>query len=262
MERYYKWFAALPPFRRAELTSLSGEDRVGKVKSLLAEQHEKLTPQDLLGLRRWMETVAARFDEGAVLQNLPEKSRRFLAQAPPAERRRMIAMLALNARPGMIKDQDLAELRSYLTAETRQRLEAKPAAEQLQIVGDSLRQAFHQQLANAGSKSPWAAVEDGELAKYFETGLTPEQRDRLLTLPADEMQRELRQMYLVRSKGPDAVDRWNIRTGLSKRAAQGEGDKPHLSRPKKNPGTPSTGGRPRDDRPREDRPREKPAEAK
>jgi hypothetical protein len=237
MERYYKWFAALPPFRRAELLSLGTEERIKKIKSLVEEQSQKLRPQDLAGIKSWIEQYAARHDDSPLLQNLPEKSRRILDKMPAAERKQMIGMMLLTWRGPPPNAQDLADLRASLTPETQQRLEAKSPAEQWQIIAEAVRQWAHEKMAKSGMKSPFAMVDDVELARYFESGLTFEQRDRLLTLPADEMQRELRQMYLTRSHNSDGTDRWPGRVGLGKRSATGEAGGLHPGRGnKKGPG--------------------------
>ena len=44
---------------------------------------------------------------------------------------------------------------------------------------------------------PLPRADDQCLAEFFEKGLNDQQRDQLLTLPSEEMQRKLLQMYLM-----------------------------------------------------------------
>ena len=65
----------------------------------------------------------------------------------------------------------------------------------------------------------FSKADDEPLADFFEHELSDEERDRLLSLPGDEMQRELQRLYLTRTKPPDGSPRRGRR---SDRRAAGE----------------------------------------
>ena len=50
-------------------------------------------------------------------------------------------------------------------------------------------------------------INDQDLARFFEKDLTDQQRDHLLSLPNEDMQRELRQLYNMSKRGFDAHGR-------------------------------------------------------
>jgi hypothetical protein len=229
MERFHKWFSSLPTYRWAELLSLGPEERIKRIKFLVDEQTQKFSNQDFAGLRHWIDQYVARHGEEVFLRSLPEESRRALERMPPEKRKRAIVAMLLTWRGLLQNTQDLADLRNGLTPTTRDRLAALPPDEQRQMIADAVRQWVRPQMAGK-SKYPWAMIDDADLARYFEKALTFEQRDRLLALPAEDMQRELRQMYLSRAgSGNVTSDHWPGRTG--KHPQQGSGG-PFTDRPK------------------------------
>ncbi len=77
---------------------------------------------------------------------------------------------------------ELASLLSKLSADIRERLQKRKPEEQTQIIAGWLRETA-------------TAVRDEQLANYFERELAPNDRDRLMSLPGDEIYRELGSMY-------------------------------------------------------------------
>jgi len=198
LERYCRWVEALPPLRRAELLELEPEERVNRVKSILEEQakwESKRPPsQDLAAFTRWLEQYVARH-EAEVLQSMPEMHRRRLAEASPAQRKRLLLWWRWQAASAGIlqppSPSDLAELYRVLSPETRTKLEAKPVAEQARILNGWVK---HTPLAGAWKGGPRAVAEQ-QLSHFFEHDLSEQQRDRLLGMPPEQMQRELLRMY-------------------------------------------------------------------
>ena len=144
--------------------------------------------------------------ETRFLKTLPEERRRQLAKMKPEARQRVVLRLmcqrwqwASPAALGLVGTRDLAELRNGLSPQTRAQWAEKSPAEQWAIVAAWIRQAAQQQLA--GRKGPgWMLPSfDEQLMQFFER-LGPEEQDRLLSLPGDELQQRLREMYLMQMR--------------------------------------------------------------
>jgi len=90
---------------------------------------------------------------------------------------------------------DLAEVRSRLAPETRKRLQSKSPETQWRLIGSWARYLVHYQGDLRRAAAPFPEPGEAELVHFFQYELTPEQRDYLLGLPGDEMQRHLRRMY-------------------------------------------------------------------
>jgi hypothetical protein len=95
---------------------------------------------------------------------------------------------------------DLANLRAALSPEVRLYLESLPKAKQWQQIILWMRHAMRQQHARGNL----SIVDDERLVDFFEK-LPDDERDRLLNLSGDEMQRELQRLYLIRPKPPEAA---------------------------------------------------------
>ena len=82
-----------------------------------------------------------------------------------------------------------------LSAETRKRLEDKPPVEQWQLVAGWMRPGPRRPNEDRRMHGPLPKDDDERLAEFFEKDLSPEERDRLLAMPGEEMQWRLQQMY-------------------------------------------------------------------
>jgi hypothetical protein len=162
----------------------------------------KLNPKDLPGLTRWLDEFARRHG----LELVPERQRAAAAlrfkQLPEAERDREFWRLvwwrmqwAGGPKVPLAGAAEMMQLRSDLTPETGARLASKSLAEQWTLVSAWLVQVFRQRFK--------AALNDDELARFFEQDLSDGERDRLLRLPSDEMQRQLRREYATTVKPLD-----------------------------------------------------------
>ncbi|NUQ63824.1 MAG: hypothetical protein HUU20_15210 [Pirellulales bacterium] len=234
MRRYCQWISGLTSYERAELLTLPSEQRVERIKKHLAESDRtgKRSSGDSPSLERarrhWpelgpdsrrrpkFEDFKAVFEwsgqylehqKPKLLERLPESRRKQAEQAietaeGPAKRRERLAtvwMQSLMENPGktpQIDEADLGNLRNRLAPETRAWLEALPPSEQSQIVLGWLRYATMFHLRSPRPDPTLPLVDEKELVRFFERELTPEQRDRLLNLPSEEMRRELRQEYV------------------------------------------------------------------
>ena len=264
MVRYYDWLKTLPPGQQAELADMPATKRVARIKKLLEEQAKRiprrpaggdtarreprrggfrldgsrasswLSPADLDAMLKWFEAYAGKQRAG-FLKELPESKRREWEQAAggadPVRPNEILATMwlwwQLN-RPGKmpLSEEDLADLRSKLSPDARRRLESRPADVQWRMISGIIPlYVLRQYGAKGGGRGQIASEE--ELAEFFEKELSPQQRDRLLSLPGDEVHRELWRTYV----------RWKL-AKLAPPPGRREGRTPQPAAPKPNTGKP------------------------
>ncbi len=165
-----------------------------------------LSPQDVEGILQWFDRYVGR--HGAqILEALPEAQRkqfgRELAQTKDPLRRHEIFMsmwlriqLENAAKVPPPSPDDLADLRSRLSPDTRRRLAERSPAEQWRTISSVVPLFVLQQYAARRMDGALPAVTEEELAQFFEKELKPWQRDQLLSLPSDDMTRELWRAYI------------------------------------------------------------------
>ncbi len=235
MQRYYDWLKTLPAYQRAQLRELPPEQRVKRVQALLEEQARRpgrgetwgelarresgagnvsgskktprrLDPADMEGLFAWMDDYTRR-NTDQMLARLPPKDRERVRQelkrvTDPLRRQELIAWIWLwwqldnRGQPPSFTDRDLADLRSRLSPATREKLEARPPAEQWRTISGLFTAFMLRQHSARQAGVPIQSVTEKEMADFFERELTAQQREFLITLPPDEMQRALWKMYL------------------------------------------------------------------
>jgi hypothetical protein len=213
MHHYYEWLKTLPLYTRTELGGLEPAERLEAVKKRLKDEHgQRLGDQDSEALWRWMNRFALQHEK-QLLDRLPELRRKELTNWTPQARQPMLlALMDVGWRrqstgpgrpPPLMTEEDLASLRGELSAEMRLYLESLSKTKQWQQVAAWMHHAVRQQHAHADF---WT-VNDERLADFFEKELSDDERDRLLSLPGDEMQRELQRLYLTRTKPPEGSPR-------------------------------------------------------
>ncbi len=221
MDRYCDWLKALPFYDRGELAELPPNERIKRVKRLREEQAReggrRLGGKDAEALRNWMNECVTRH-EASFLKTLPEQQQKKLAEMGPLMRRGMVfgQMWPLWQRgpaadagklPPWMTDADLARLRAQLGAEARKRLEDLPTPQQQwEQVAAWIHHGMHLPGAARGMHGPSTNVDDDRLATFFED-LPIEERDRLLSLPGEDMQRQLQRLYLTRTRPPGGPGR-------------------------------------------------------
>jgi hypothetical protein len=208
LNRYCQWLSAQPAYRGMQLLEL---DPAARIKQIRQEQSrgfgKRLETKDLEAIARWIDQYATEH-EARLLEGLPASHRAALAGLAPAARHRIVLETVCQhwqsgsrAAQGAISDAEAAELRARLSPEARARLASRPAAEQSRLLAVWIRQAARQQLGTRrGEGAALLSGLDDRLADYFEFQLSPEERDRLMSLPAEEMQQRLRQLYLAQAK--------------------------------------------------------------
>ncbi|MEN6405190.1 MAG: hypothetical protein ABFC77_01840 [Thermoguttaceae bacterium] len=230
MRRYYNWLKTLTPYARAELTEMPSDRRLAAVEKRLREERSRsmserrLEGKDADAFWTWLEDCAVRHAP-ELLALLPEARQKELAAWTPTAQRRVLlfelsrrgSMSSGSDKPPMLTDDDLARLRAALAPEMRKRLASMPVSRQWQVVTNWIRHQSRQRLARGATLS---AADNQRIARFFEEGLTDKQRDRLLSLPNDEMQRELQRMYFLGVKSSEDAERRASGATRGKRAAE------------------------------------------
>lgn len=233
LERYYDWAVEnLSPAELDSLRKLSPDEAAARVSQW---QRVQLSDADARTVARWFEETLRRV--------LPT------AKLPGGDLQRRTALRNLidSSRPAAarffqkLSQDDVRSLREALTPETAAHLADLPKPQWARVIGPWIHTAL---------REPGGAVNEEDLTAFLEK-LPLEQRERLLRLPADEMQQQLRRAY------------WRDRQGDRPPSSGPARPVPRNRRPRPRPpgppgeGRPGAGG-PREGRPGEDRPAEGP----
>ncbi len=221
MYRYCDWLKTLPLYARDELADQPAERRIKSVKRLREEQAResaaRLDSKDAEKLRQWMNDCVARH-EAAFLKTMTQQQQKQLAQMGPAERhRRLFEQMwqPLQRRPradpgklpSWMAEEDLARLRTQLSDEAQKRLADLPTPQaQWQQVTAWIHRSLRPAGVGRGLRGP-PRPDDEELADFFENVLSKKERDRLLSLPGEEMQRQLRVLFMTHNRPPGGPGR-------------------------------------------------------
>jgi len=239
MESYHAWLKTLKPFQKAELMELPPRERVERIKRIKHEQARKdskrpespeqarterlkrllqdpfpragkrLSQEDLEGLLRWMEQYVTA-NQSRLLDEVPAAQRQELrvqlAELKEPERRHealaaiwLLGQMAPSGKLPVLSAAETADLVARLSPATRQQLQVLPKPEQHRIVTIWLRLALLYYVPSPYLTRLPSEVSEQELAEVLARRLNPGYRDWLLTLPPEELQRELWAIYL-RSK--------------------------------------------------------------
>lgn len=276
LQRYYQWFKVLTPSQRGELEALKPEQRVAwiqktrndmvaaainralfnfppeRLRTLLQDSmkvppEERLPPGDVMVLVRIVESLAAQRGEELLSQLNPgEKQdllRRLNQVTDPQQRKDFLAITWLQwqldhpDQVAVLTPEELEELRKQLSPSTRERLESLSVDEQLKRVAQWIRSyVFFRYVMPRVWADMRRPVSEQELGRFVEENLTREEREALLALPPDEMQRELTRRYLRwRYPGFDLMGPWRGHGGDRRGPRPGPGDR----EPPPGPGEPS-----------------------
>jgi hypothetical protein len=204
IQRYQRWLERLSPAERAELISLDPRQRLARISQLRAEEARRLGPQDAEAFAAWFEAVLIRQRPG--LKRMLEQSASEFERRAHIRRALETGFLRAPGRPPppnapeaskrpFWNPDDLAKLKDSLSETARRQLdEAAQPVERRKLVLSWLRQAYFKNAAGQGLRlSPTLSEE--RLRKFFDEELDVSERVRLLGLPLDQMQRQLRQLY-------------------------------------------------------------------
>ncbi len=206
LARYQRWLTELSPGQRAELLAAEGAERLKLVRQFrnrqLAERSRRLSPADMQALVAWLgERAWAHREE--ILRGVPQRGRQLWQRQPRAVQQRWLIEVAwrkarFSGRSAIapLEPHEFEQLRERLSPESQARLDQADTPEkQQELIAGWLQYTVARSLASRGLGEHGMSVSQEELAKFFDEGLTNDQRARLLSLPSDEMQRELRRLY-------------------------------------------------------------------
>ena len=276
--RYCEWLQTLSPKQQAELKDMPIDERIAKIREFVKGPQgqgfgreggrssfgggygmwrpgvmEGLPPEDEELIARWIREVAPKYKE-RFMASLSDEDRQKLERdlddpdnSPPEDEvwgQMWLRWQAMNQ--GKIPpsaEEDLKAILSQLSSATQEKLAEMPDDKRQQTVSRWIRfLVVKQYYFQRSGVSPRAFTKD-ELARYFENELDPEVRETLLSLPAEEMQRQWTYRYL-QSKMPDVLpspDLWMQRHGPGQFRGPGTGrGGPQYPRGPRGPG----GGRP------------------
>jgi hypothetical protein len=203
MQHYCDWTNRLTTYSRAELAGESPTERIEWIKKRLQtepalDSGRRISTKDVDAIWHWMNECAA-IHEAQYLATLSEPARTNLPALGPGMRHLVfiramwpLAQPAASTKPLLITDDDLARLLPEVTPEMRSRLESP---ERWRVLAMSARQVLRRQVTGRSMRGPLTDADDERLADFFEE-LPQLDRDRLLNLPGEEMQRQLLQLYL------------------------------------------------------------------
>jgi hypothetical protein len=226
MHRYYEWLKPLPPLTAADLTEGQPEERIALVKKRLQEELQRdggLRPsaKDLAALRNWLDDCATHREADFVkFLNNEQERKRFTESGKPLRHQMVLGFLRwqwLMPSPGklppLMTNDDISRLREKLSPAMRKQLEGKAPAEQWRLVTAWLRPGFRRPGEDRRQHGPLSQSDDDRLAEFFEKVLSDEDRDRLLSMPGEEMQWELQRLFLMHTRPPDGTGWHNRRSG-------------------------------------------------
>jgi DNA-binding transcriptional ArsR family regulator len=215
MEQYCEWVNTLSVYERDALRELAPAERIEKIKEFREDQANRrrawsggrsrfggerlrrLASKEEAVLGRWIDEYVAG-NAPKLLEALPEPQRKEMLEElkrvkdDREGRRKLFAGLWM--RWQLADAAALEQLRSELSGETREWLDKLPPEARRRLVG-GLIGAF----VFLNSQE--------ELSEHLQKELTPEERDRLTNLPAEQARQQL-WWYYVRSKWPDALPRF------------------------------------------------------
>ncbi len=180
------------------------------------EQYAKKQENQFIdGLPEWLQKnlkgMAPAARSRVVLWMMWQRPRGGPAQRPPGESAQRPPGESTQRPPGesirtpQLSDSDLKDLQSRLTPDIRKFLESKPQDEQVRIV----QSWAHNLLREKRGPRVGEFVDDKTLAEFFEKELTEDkelteqERERLMGLSGEEMQRELLRLYISKNRPPD-----------------------------------------------------------
>lgn len=217
---YCEWLTTLPSFTRAELAEMEPAARVTSIKKRIQDEiarsgGRKLGRKDAEALMKWARELVVKHEK-QLISALPSSELGRISDATPQMRHRMLfwqlwqrwqSAVALKTTPPVLTDADLSDLRAELSADVRKRMASKPPVDQWRMAAGWVRSTLQRQTFARGFHGPLSEAEDARLADFFENDLTDREREQLLSLPGEEMQRALQRLYQTKNKLPEAPAR-------------------------------------------------------
>jgi hypothetical protein len=219
LEQYHNWLPTLSPLDRAELSEMSTEDAIGKIRQLKQQEARKLTaelvkpltPSDVEAIEKWIQDRTwRRKDE--ILGKADDLQREWFAnKVPPDRERRSLVLLAMKVEGGPppfsdIKDDEWKNLTVSLSQP------ARDALKEIRSPDHQKRELFKWHGAAMRARDAVSGgVSRDELMRFFRNELNDEERRKLAFLPWEDFQRQLRWEYFKKKEMPPGPwrDPWN-----------------------------------------------------
>ncbi len=196
---YSDWVKTLDSRQRAELLSLSAEEKIVRIEELRQEQQKlhfseivsrELSDHDLKAIFHWLDGFFTRHEE-AWLAELPRDVRTRLERTHDARHKRHALARAMMMhtkhfpRPNAGEEE---ELLAMLSAEARKSFrQAQQVQGQGKLIEEWIRVAVFTRVMGSPSED--------ELKEFLTKRLDPRTRNQLEELPPDEMRAKLRRLY-------------------------------------------------------------------
>ncbi|MFM8251143.1 MAG: hypothetical protein ACKOBW_06060 [Planctomycetota bacterium] len=204
LNRYHEFLQTLPAAQRAELLSLSAEERVARIRKIQQDRQKEderrqgggrpIDPADQKAILDWLDQLAIRH-ETEFTQNSNPRFKEFLEQITDERRRRLMLIGAAlrtrgeSSKPWSPSEQEVQELVAQLSPNLQRDLESrKTAEERLERVQELIRWSFF---------SLWQPSAE-DLERFYSQDLSVADRDWLDAMPRERFQRELRKLYAER----------------------------------------------------------------
>ncbi|HEV2969412.1 MAG TPA: hypothetical protein VGY55_05420 [Pirellulales bacterium] len=234
MARFHEWLKTLLTTERADLLASNPDDRIHGIRQLRHEQEARLAgqaggplllPRDVDELHKWMELFSADHKTQLMsIKEIPEQRKKQLESPNPAIRRIGLAGFAWrqwqignvgNGKPVDVSDKEIQQLKDRLSKPFSDELNSKKTKQQqIQTVSGWIKALPRFFARQGGEGGP--VIDPEELSKFFESLPAP-QRDELMKLPRDDMNRRLRFLYFQHKRAE---------RGLSSRESAGPRDSP------------------------------------
>ncbi len=212
MIRYHEWLDTLALSARAELTDLSPDERIAKIKDLKQQQttdrdrerQEAPSEQDLQWIVRRVEEFGWQ-NRQALLGTLSPARQQYIEGLDEAKQRRALLWLAVHqsqtgnkAKLPQWDAQAMGELFAQLSVGAQHRLAALNSEKEKQkLIGTWMQTALRHRVETGGIRQTLPPVEVAELQRFFRDELSSQQREWMLPLARDQRHRLLLRMYFL-----------------------------------------------------------------
>ncbi len=192
MRAYHNWWTALSPRDRADLLKLDTPERLRQIKRLVERPERRAVPQlssaELSAIAEWIV-------ERARQMPLPPAARQRLQRLDDHQRRGVLLAIWVGRQRNprepfrQLGADETDGFRGVLSDRARELLAQAEPPQRRRMIEAWVRDAIASQFTPAS---------DEDLARFMVDELSADERDRLLSLPPDEMQWRLRVTYLRR----------------------------------------------------------------
>ncbi len=224
---YHEWLDVLPSGVREKLNGLSDDERLGQVTHLKqfgnrGDDLSGATAQDLPVVYDWLDDFSWQHRE-ALLATLSDRRRKVVEGMKPIQEHLALRWIMLHRGSGhplatdiFPTSADIARLAERLSPPARARLDAASEdAEQQQLIHHWGQLAQQQVRMTVGLQGVLPQVSVDELRRFSREELTKEQRDEFLAMGLQQMNRQLRALYLLSRERVAEMTPEQISNGIS-----------------------------------------------